>query len=407
MGSAVYRLSNQTMRYAWGSTELIPALRGLPPDGRPQAEVWIGAHPAAPSVALCAGGAHPLPDLLPSVGSPGGLPYLVKLLAAAEPLSLQVHPSSSQAAAGFAREEAAGVPPDSPERCYRDASHKPEMLVALTPFDLLCGFRDPAAVRSDLEALGVRRLDDVVAHLGADDPRVALGRAWGAVLTRAEDERAATTREVVAACASGRGGSAVRTLVLDLATRYPDDAGVVAALFLNRLRLHPGQAVFVPAGVVHSYRQGLGVEVMASSDNVLRAGLTPKRVAVAEVLDVVDFAPRPAALIPSDPLAPGVRRFRPPVAEFEVWVHASTARGAGPVARETAPAGPRVVLCCAGRTTLRAGGEDVTLLAGESAFVTPDAGPAEIDTSGMAFAVGPPEPCDTGGGATTRARRRW
>jgi len=393
--SAVVRLSNRTMRYAWGSTELIPALRGVAPDGHPQAEVWIGTHPAAPSMALSPDGARPLSEVLAAAGSPERLPFLVKLLAAAEPLSLQVHPSSAQAAAGFAREEAAGIRLESPERCYRDGSHKPEMLVALTPFDLLCGFRDPAAVGADLEALNVRRLDDVVAHLSADDPRVAVRRAWGAVLTRPADERVAAAHEVVAACGAGRGGSAARALVLDLAACYPDDVGVVAALFLNQVRLPPGRALFVPAGVVHSYRRGLGLEVMAASDNVLRAGLTPKHVAVAEVLDVVNFEPSPGMVVPAVPQSPGVHRFRPPAAEFEVWVHDSEAHQGRPVSRATMPLGPRVVLCCAGRTVLRAGAEDVTLVPGEAAFLAPHAGPAEIATSGKAFTVGLPVLCET------------
>jgi mannose-6-phosphate isomerase len=280
------------------------------------------------------------------------LPFLMKLLAADAPLSLQAHPDAGQAAAGFAAEEAAGVPRGAPERRYADPYHKPELLVAVSEFRALCGFREPAATAELLAGLKAPALDPVVGALGEGD----LAGAVGWLLTHPEPAELVT--QVV-------GGAGASRLVGELAAAYPGDVGVVVALLLNQVTLRPGEAIFMPAGNLHAYLRGTGVEIMAASDNVLRGGLTPKHVDVPELLRVLRFAPLAEPVRRPERVGPGVVTWRVPVAElalYRVRLDAAVRRVEVPVA------GPRAVLCLAGEVEVDDGVARVTLRAGDAAF---------------------------------------
>ena len=290
----VIALDGAIRDYAWGSTTAVQRLLGLPVDGSPIAELWFGAHPDDP--AHCPEHETKLDELI--AADPAGmlgadtvarfgpqLPFLVKLLAAESPLSIQVHPDLAQARAGYAAEDAAGIARDAPHRNYRDPNHKPELLCALTEFDALCGFRPVAGTLRLLDALAVPELDGVRSLLSTDGLRAAFTH-----LLTADDPAPLVAAVVAAAPRLAAEWADARRAVELTARHYPADVGVVLTLLLNAVRLRPGQAIFLGAGNVHAYLHGTGVEVMANSDNVLRCGLTPKHVDVEELLRVTDFA---------------------------------------------------------------------------------------------------------------------
>ncbi|MFH8620261.1 mannose-6-phosphate isomerase, class I [Streptomyces sp. NPDC017979] len=360
------RLTNPIRPYAWGSTTAIPALLGTAPTGEPQAELWLGAHPGAPSHldrgpldAVIA--ADPVRELGSRVVGAYGphLPFLLKLLAAGAPLSLQVHPDLAQAREGYAAEERAGIPVDAPHRNYKDANHKPELICALTPFDGLCGFRAPAASADLIAGLGVDSLKPYVDVLHAHPEDAALREVLTAVLT-AERTAVAETVAEAAAAATRLGGPYAP--YAQLAHHYPGDPGVIAAMLLNHVRLQPGEALYLGAGVPHAYLDGLGVEIMANSDNVLRCGLTPKHVDVPELLRVVRFEATDPAVLRPEASPSGEEVYDTPAPEFRLSRHVLAA-DATPC-DVTAP-GPQILLCTAGRVT--AG--ELTLAQGESVFV--------------------------------------
>lgn len=371
------RLAARTQHYAWGSRTAIPELLGTPVTGEPVAELWLGTHPAGPSRALTADGEVLLGDLIASdpatmLGTQvahrfGALPYLLKVIAAAEPLSLQVHPDLDRARVGFAQEEAAGIPVSAPERTYRDRNHKPELLYPLTPFRALCGFRRPADAVALLEGLGTPLAAEVVAALtgGVDPVRTALEL----LLAPATRPDPAAVMDLAGACVArlSRGSpdpDADGTVAL-LADAYPGDPGVVVSLLLNHIRLAPGQAVYVPAGTIHSYLDGVAVELMAASDNVLRAGLTPKQIAVEELLAAVDATSAKPSRVAAEPVGEAVEVFSVPVPDFRLAA-VSVADG---IARPVPGDGPRALLCLDGDVTVRSADSALVLTRGESAFV--------------------------------------
>ena len=286
--SAPMRLATTIRPYDWGSVTALPELFGTEPTGKPQAELWMGAHPGAPSTV----GDVPLGDLIArdpaaTLGERTAarfgpeLPYLLKVLAIERPLSLQVHPTSEQAAAGYAGENARGIPLDDFARTYKDASHKPEMVCALTPFHGLCGFRAPASAAGLLDRLGVPGLRPWIDTLTSGEPAPAMRTVFAEML----GEAARPLRDLIERALLG---SAEPDLAAygDIARAYPGDPGITAALLLNHVELEPGQALYLGAGVPHAYLGGIGVEIMANSDNVLRCGLTPKHVDVPELLRI-------------------------------------------------------------------------------------------------------------------------
>jgi len=339
-------ITNAPRDYAWGSSTAIPELLGSPPTGRPQAELWLGAHPGSP--ARLVGRDGTLADVVH-----GRLPFLLKVLAAASPLSLQAHPTPAQAEAGFADENAAGIPLDSPERNYRDAFHKPEVVYALSdPFRALCGFRPVSETRDLLLPVsGDARIAPLLDRL-VDDSSLQPVFEW--LITRG-----AGVDELIAAVVEKAVEKAVEASALDddaawdtvrrLADAFPGDPGIAISLLMHTAVLSPGQVLYLRAGNIHAYLEGLGIELMAASDNVLRGGLTPKHVDVPELLKVLDFRPLPVPYLEPERPQPGVAVFQPDVPDFVLTVVSPDAAAAGVTLPLT---GPAIVLCTSGEASL-------------------------------------------------------
>ncbi|MGE5829524.1 MAG: mannose-6-phosphate isomerase, class I [Micromonosporaceae bacterium] len=384
------RLSNPILKYAWGSRTAIATIQGRPaPSAHPEAELWLGAHPAAPSrlgpVSLGeAIEADPVGLLGADVLGRFGvrLPYLLKLLAAAEPLSLQAHPDADQAATGFAAEEAAGLARDDPVRSYVDPYHKPELLVAVDNFEALCGFRAPEVSASRLESLDVPALAPVIAALRAGSTADRLRGAVEWLMSSPADQRP----QLVAAVARAGG------LPAELARRYPDDTGVVLALLLNHVRLQPGEAVWMPAGNLHAYLCGVGVEIMAASDNVLRGGLSPKHLDVPGLLQILRYDVLDDPVRRPVSLGPGLCTWPVPAVEFSLCradLTEAAEQGYGHVGLPGG--GPRIVLCLDGRAALRAESCAVELSAGEAAFVPATDGAVRASGTAILFQAHTPD----------------
>lgn len=377
------RLDPAVRHYDWGSRTAIPDLLGLPASDRPWSELWFGAHPQGPALAGEARtpldqavAADPVAALGPAAAACfGRLPFMVKVLAAARPLSLQTHPDAEAARAGCAREDGLGLPRTSPERSFRDDSSKPELICALTPFEALWGFRDPAPTLALLESIDTPALDHMRRRLAVDPTPDGLRDLTAWLLGRGRAVAAEFNRQVARACrpapvseraagaerrsvseraagerASGEGrGSdewaAERALAVDLEAQFPDDPGVAVALLLNRVTLQPGEALFLGPGLLHSYLGGTGVEVMASSDNVIRAGLTSKPTDIPAFLEVVSTDPVTPDLQRPAPVG-GVADYRAPVSEFSL--QRIEADGAVSVA-----GGPAILLCTRGHALAR------------------------------------------------------
>ncbi|WP_405519939.1 mannose-6-phosphate isomerase, class I [Streptomyces canus] len=375
------RLDNTIRPYAWGSTTAIPELLGVRPTGEPQAEMWMGAHPGAPSrtgrgtlVEVIA--ADPAKELGAEAVAKFGprLPFLLKILAAGAPLSLQVHPDLAQAKEGYDDEERRGIPVDAGHRNYKDANHKPELICALTEFDGLCGFREPARAAELLDALGVDSLKPYVDLLHARPEEAALREVLTAVLTADRSEMAHTVTAAAAACARLGGDHAPYA---DIAHHYPGDPGVIAAMLLNHVRLQPGEALFLGAGIPHAYLSGLGVEIMANSDNVLRCGLTPKHVDVPELLRIVRFEAADPGVLRPEASPDGEEVYETPIDEFRL---SRCVLPEGGATHDLTRPTPQILLCTAG--SVRAGEHE--LCSGQSVFV-PAGEKAEVSGTGTVF----------------------
>jgi mannose-6-phosphate isomerase len=365
-----WRLEGVVKPYAWGSPTAIPQLLGREPSGEPQAELWLGAHRDGPA---SLDGAR-LDDWVRSdpesvLGArvarefDGELPFLLKLLAAAQPLSIQAHPDAQQARAGFARENAQGIALDARERCYRDPHPKPELICALTPFRALNRFREPDEIARRLEALDVVSLFALAEPLRASADREGLRAFFAAWMGEAPERRRALVAE--AARAAAASPEPAHDLLCALAAQHPGDAGVLAPLFLNLVELAPGEAMFLPAGELHSYLSGTAIEIMASSDNVLRGGLTPKHVDVPELLRVLRFESGPVEVLSPQRVDDCELRYVTPAREFalsrlEIAVGRTFAAGEH---------GPEILLCVQGEAVVEGDGGEVRLAAGGSAFV--------------------------------------
>jgi mannose-6-phosphate isomerase len=375
-------LSNRIRPYAWGSRTAIADLTGAPsPAPHPQAELWLGAHPGDSSTLgspdgetlLAAIDADPDRELGAAVAGAyaGRLPFLLKVLAAAEPLSLQAHPSTAQAEAGFTAEDRAGVPLTSPNRNYKDRHHKPELICALTEFHALCGFRAPGRTVELLAALGVPQLDHYTSLLSGQPDSDGMRALFSSMLTIPSSVLAPLLSQVLAACVQqvrvGSEFAAEYRTALELGERYPGDPGVLASLLLNRVTLAPGQALFLSAGNLHAYLSGVGVELMANSDNVLRGGLTPKHVDVPELMRVLDFSAGDVEILKgeSKPLPGGAELVYPtPVPEFRL-ARIEVQEASVAVDHD----GPQILLVTEGSVRLRRGDQELVLPRGASAWV--------------------------------------
>ena len=304
-------IANEPRDYVWGSRTLLADYLGRTPSGRPEAELWLGAHHGSPAVVTA--GEHEGSDLGSAIAAEGGRQpaLLLKVLAAAEPLSLQAHPDAVRAREGFAREEAAGIPRGAAHRSYRDPHAKPELIVAVTAFEALSGFRPRAQAVAVLDALAAVdvRIAPVAEHVRAGD-----ALAW--LLSGAEEVAPAVEAAVDAVAAIEPEHPLAADTISRLADTHPGDPGILVALMLNRVSLAPGEALFLPPGNLHAYLAGLAIELMGPSDNVLRGGLTRKHVDVAELLAAVDTRPLVEPRLAPVRLA-GAVAYRPP-APFEL-----------------------------------------------------------------------------------------
>jgi mannose-6-phosphate isomerase len=392
---SVVLLAGAARDYAWGSTTAIQRLLGREPDGRPLAELWFGAHPHDPARvpaldttldALVA--RDPVAALGADVVDRFGpqLPFLLKLLAADKPLSIQVHPTRAQAEAGFAAEDARGIARDAPERNYRDRNHKPELLCALTAFEALCGFRPVADTLRLLDSFDLPELEPVRERLSGPDP---LRAAFTYLLRLPEPAPLVTAVAARAGTFDDAQWSGAAGAVLRAAEAFPGDVGVVLALLLNHVRLRPGEAIYLGAGNVHAYLHGFGVEIMANSDNVLRCGLTPKHVDVDELLEITDFSELVDPRWPDSGLAGFGVDFEVPVEDFHLHsadldAYRKPGRPQGSCA--TGDAGkPYLVLCSSGGIRVRSEGSSVVLGPGQAAFVRSRGPVFTLEGTGQAF----------------------
>ncbi|MCP5040322.1 MAG: mannose-6-phosphate isomerase, class I [bacterium] len=376
----IVELRGDVRDYAWGSTTFLAESLGIEnPDGGPQAELWMGAHRAAPSCVADGGRWVSLADWIAAdpqarlgarcVDAFGDeLPFLFKALAAARPLSLQAHPDAAQARAGFERENRAGLALDDPRRNYRDARAKPELLCALCPFDALLGFREVADIVRLLAALeveGLRAPLDRVRQGGEAALRDFVAGPWHDGLTA----------QIAASCRA-RSDDEAYELVAELAADSPDDAGIVAPLLLNIVHLQAGQAIFVPEGELHSYLRGAGVELMGSSDNVLRGGLTDKHVDTGELLEILSFRTGAPAILEPTQRAPGEWVYETPAPPFEL----ARIEVSGESVRRNVDA-IELLLCSEGRgrITQEAGSTPRELARGSSVVVPADVAAYRIE----------------------------
>lgn len=393
-------LQNVVQAYAWGSRTAIATLLDRPsPAATPEAELWMGAHPVAPSRVRRDGREETLAAWIArapeeTVGRAAlaefgpRLPFLLKVLAAETPLSLQAHPSAAQARAGFAAEEAGGVPMTAPHRKYKDPSHKPELIVALTPFDALCGFRALERTQALLATLAVPALAEVSRRIGAAASGASGGGlrdAFAWIMGLDGSARADVVAATLSACAAhakaGGPFAAECAWAVELGALYPGDAGAVSALLLNLVRLAPGEAIYLPAGNLHAYLRGVGVEIMASSDNVLRGGLTPKHVDVAELLRVLDFSAGPIEPLRGGP-GDGEHVYATPAREFRLSRLERSADGAPFVTR---PWGPEILLAVEGQLEAASARGTLRLPRGASVFVPAAEGEYAVRGRGTLF----------------------
>lgn len=357
-------------RYAWGSRDALPRIMGVPPTGEPQAELWLGAHPRGPSILQRGREDLSLDEVIAAdpVGELGAetirsfgdeLPFLLKILAVDQPLSLQAHPTRQQAQAGFDAQDERGIPVDADQRSYRDRNHKPELICALEPFTAFCGFRPPDTAAELLNSLKVSDLAPVIGLLREDRADQAL--RW--LLELHPPAGADIAHRVVESCSKPVPFPAERQWAVRIGQQHPGDIGVAIALMLNLVELSPGQALFLEAGNLHVYLHGVAVEIMANSDNVLRGGLTPKHVDVPALLEVVDCRAYEVPLtIPDSPNF----TFRSPVPDFSL-TRIEVADSVRCHSR-----GPEIVLCASGQVSAAgceiAGGGAVWLPAGTGEY---------------------------------------
>jgi len=354
-------MQNTVQPYPWGSKTAIAELMGRKtPALEPQAELWMGAHPKAPSLVACEEQWVSLIDLIEkapvdilgeSVIQKFGkrLPYLFKVLAAARPLSIQAHPNLAQAQAGFERENRCGLALDAPDRNYRDANHKPECIYALTPFWALNGFRPMIDIQAYLRAVCPHGLAAERAALQQLPNAQGMARFIKTLLSMPPSRKKTVIDETRQNAASLSATDKIYTWIETLCRAYPEDIGVLAPVFLNLLKLEPGQAMFLHSGEMHAYLYGVGIELMANSDNVLRGGLTAKHVDVRELLNILDFHPRQVEILSGVRIRPCEHAYPCPAQEFVLSV-ISTKEDR--VYQSPKGRGVEIILCTEGQATL-------------------------------------------------------
>jgi len=388
-----FKLRNQIKHYEWGSVDLLPKLMGVAGDGSPWAELWMGGHSGSPSLVSLPSGDVSLRELIATdtrryLGEEtaeryGELPFLFKLLAAEKPLSIQAHPNLAQAREGYERENRAGLSQNAPNRNYRDPNHKPEIICALTPFTGMCGFRSPGEIQRLFSVFfagigpapaPVREgFIPLLRSLEIPNPALALRTFLGALFSLSQEARQALTECILPAHGADEAGGCEWELMREFARQYPGDPAIIAPLYLSVFHLEPGEAVFINAGLPHSYIHGFGVELMANSDNVLRGGLTPKYIDVPELMKALDFNPMQPQIIKPE-LDSSCFTYPAPCEEFSLTVMRGGSSGtsqpaAGPPLAALARNAPAICIVTEGE--VYAGG--MVLKQGESVFIPPAA----------------------------------
>ncbi|HDT2127051.1 TPA: mannose-6-phosphate isomerase [Enterobacter roggenkampii] len=380
------KLINSVQNYAWGSKTALTDLYGIAnPNNLPMAELWMGAHPKSSSkIEDASGQARSLRDVIDAdkaalLGDKvaqrfGELPFLFKVLCADQPLSIQVHPNKQASEIGFAKENAAGIPLDAAERNYKDPNHKPELVFALTPFLAMNAFREFSEIISLLQP--VAGANNAIAHFLENPNAEALSQLFASLLNMQGEEKSHALA-VLKAALDSQQGEPWETIRL-IAQFYPDDSGLFSPLLLNVVKLNPGEAMFLFAETPHAYLQGVALEVMANSDNVLRAGLTPKYIDIPELVANVKFVAKPAAELLTQPVKNGAELDFPiPVEDFAFSLH-DLSQTETTIAQESAV----ILFCVEGEATLHKGEQHLVLKPGESAFVAANESPVSVSGTG-------------------------
>ncbi|WP_217546768.1 MULTISPECIES: mannose-6-phosphate isomerase [unclassified Pantoea] len=379
------KLNNSLQNYAWGSKTALTELYGIEnPQGLPMAELWMGAHPKSPSTVEVNGEVRSLREVIDAdkvamLGKAvaerfGELPFLFKVLCADQPLSIQVHPSKAAAEQGFARENVAGIPLSAAERNYKDANHKPELVYALTPFQAMNGFRELHEIVSLLEP--VAGAHPQIAHFLENTDEANLAKLFATLLSL-QDEAKSRAIGVLKSALNGREGEPWQT-IKSIAIDYPDDSGLFSPLLLNVITLQPGEAMFLFAETPHAYLKGVALEVMANSDNVLRAGLTPKFIDIPELLANLKFQAKPAATLLTQPQRDGeTLNFPIPVEDFAFAIH-----GLSAAPQALAQNSAALLFCIEGQAIIEKSGQQLVLKPGESCFVAANESPVNAAGTG-------------------------
>ncbi len=379
------KLINSVQNYAWGSKSALTELYGIAnPNGLPMAELWMGAHPKSSSkIENASGQPQSLREVIDQdktalLGQAvaerfSELPFLFKVLCADQPLSIQVHPNKQASEIGFAKENAAGIPLDAAERNYKDPNHKPELVFALTPFLAMNAFREFSDIISLLQP--VAGAHQAIAHFLAQPDADSLSQLFASLLNMQGEEKSHALAVLKATLASQQGEP--WETIRFISEFYPDDSGLFSPLLLNVVKLNPGEAMFLFAETPHAYLKGVALEVMANSDNVLRAGLTPKYIDIPELVANVKFVPKPAAELLTAPEQRGAELDFPiPVADFAFSLH-DLSTTASTLAQSSAA----ILFCVEGEAVLSKGEHQLVLKPGESAFVSAEESP--IEASGI------------------------
>ncbi|MBL7637470.1 mannose-6-phosphate isomerase [Atlantibacter hermannii] len=380
------KLINSVQNYAWGSKTALTELYGIAnPDNLPMAELWMGAHPKSSSkIEGQDGSLHALRDVIDADKSTllgdavttrfGELPFLFKVLCADQPLSIQVHPNKQASEAGFAKENAAGIPLDAAERNYKDPNHKPELVFALTPFLAMNAFREFSDIIALLQP--VAGAHTAIAHFLEKPNAERLSQLFASLLNM-EGEKKSRALAVLKAALNSQQGEPWQT-IRTISEFYPDDSGLFSPLLLNVVKLNPGEAMFLFAETPHAYLKGVALEVMANSDNVLRAGLTPKYIDIPELVANVKFTPRAADTLLTTPTRQGnALDFPIPVDDFAFSLHDLTAEPAT-LSQQSAA----ILFCVEGEATIGKESQTLTLKPGESAFISAADSPVTINGTG-------------------------
>ncbi len=379
------KLINSLQNYAWGSKTALTELYGIEnPSQQPMAELWMGAHPKSSSQVIVEGAPQSLREVIAADKTAllgegvakrfNELPFLFKVLCADQPLSIQVHPSKSAAVEGFARENAAGIPIDAANRNYKDDNHKPELVYALTPFQAINGFRPLKEIATLLQPVAAAH--PAIERFIQSPDAANLSDLFASLLSMDGDVKAHAL-DILRAQLSANAGEPWQT-INSIAEVYPDDSGLFSPLLLNVIELQPGEAMFLFAETPHAYLNGVALEIMANSDNVLRAGLTPKYIDIPELLANLKFVEKPASTLLTVPVQQGnTQTFPIPVEDFAFAIHTL---GAEPISVEQQSAA--IIFCIEGEAILGSGEQQLTLKPGESAFIAASESPVTLSGSG-------------------------